>query len=123
MTVSPVWVICAFEDEEFKQLEAKLQRQFKAISYNEVDMDFNETSKKWWKITNIGENTKKILDNHVDERGHPTDVPAFDAITEFDLYKFTVVYFASADKFASLFTIAKELQKAHKNGKLLNGTQ
>lgn len=123
MTVSPVWVICAFEDEEFKQLEAKLQRQFKAISYNEVDTDFKETSKKWWKITNIGENTKKILDNHVDEKGHPSDVPAFDAITTFDLYKFTVVYFASADKFASLFTIAKELQKAHKNGKLLNGTQ
>ncbi len=123
MTVSPIWVICAFEGEEFEQLEAKLQRQFRAISYNEVGADFNETSKKWWKITNIGENTKKILDDHVDEKGHPKDVPAFNAITTFELFKFTVVYLASADKFASLFTVAKELQKAHKNGKLLNGTQ
>lgn len=123
MTISPVWVICALEDEEFKQLEAKLQRQFKAISNNEVGADFDEASKRWWKITNIGESTKKILDDNVDEKGHPEDVPAFDAITTFDLYKFTVVYLASADRFASLFTVAKELQKAHKNGKLLNGTQ
>ena len=123
MTVSPVWVICAFDDEEFKQLEAKLQRQFKAISYNEVAADFNEASKKWWKITNIGENTKKFLDDNVDGQGHPNDIPAFGAITTFNLYKFTVVYLGSTNSFASLFPIAKELQKAHKNGKLLNGAQ
>lgn len=123
MTVSPVWVICALEDEEFRQFEAKLQRQFKAISYNEVAADFNEASKRWWKITNIGENTKKFLNDNVDEQGRPKDIPAFGAITTFDLYKFTVVYLGSSDTFASLFPIAKELQKAHKNGKLLNGAQ
>lgn len=123
MTISPIWVICAFNDEEYKQLEAKLQRQFKAISYNEVGADFNEASRRWWKITNIGENTRRILTDNVDEQGHPKDIPAFGAITTFDLFKFTVVYLGSSDTFASLFPIAKELQKAHKSGKLLNGTQ
>lgn len=122
-TISPIWVICALAEEEFKQLEAKLRRQFKAISYNEVGADFNEVSEKWWKITNIGENAKNLLDDNVDKEGHPTDIPAFGAITTFDLYKFTVVYLGSSSTFASLFPIAKELQKAHKNGKLLNGAQ
>lgn len=123
MTVSPVWVICALEDEDFKQFEAKLQRQFNAISYNEVATDFNEISSKWWKITNVYKSTKKILDGNIDVQGHPTDIPAFGVPTTFNLYKFTVIFVASSDAFITLFPIAKELQQAHRSGKLLNGTQ
>ena len=84
LRISPVWVVCALEDDEFSEFEKKLKRQFKAISTNEMER-FDESTHKWWKITNVSPANETLTDD-IDQQGHPCDVPAFDAPTGlFDL--------------------------------------
>ena len=119
MNFSPLWVICALDDNEFSLFEKKLDRQFRAVSDNEMD-GFCEKTHKWWKITNIPATARKMPKGNIDEQGHPSDVPAFDAqIGTFDLYKCTVVFYAPAEYFARLFVFANEIQSLHEISAIL----
>ena len=122
LRISPVWVVCALEDDEFSEFEKKLKRQFKAISTNEMER-FDESTHKWWKITNVSPANETLTDD-IDQQGHPCDVPAFDAPTGlFDLYKLMVIYYGKNDEFASLFPIAQGLKKLQDAGQFMNGGQ
>ena len=122
LSISPVWVICALENDEFSKFEKKLECQFNAISTNEM-ANYCADTHKWWKITNVS-SANEDLSSYIDRQGHPCDVPAFDApVGMFDLYKQMVVYYGKDDGFANLTSIAQKLYGLHASGRFMNGSQ
>lgn len=122
LSISPIWVICALEKDEFSKFEKKLEQQFYAISSNEM-ANYSADTHKWWKITNVS-SADEDLNADLDQQGHPCDVPAYDApVGTFDLYKQMVVYYGKDDCFTHLISIAQKLNQLHTDGRFMNGAQ
>lgn len=126
MVLSPVWVISSLDQDEHKFLEEKLNKQFRAISQCEFGPSFDEDSRKWWTITNIGgigRFTKTVDDPYIDKVGHPVGLPVYDdqtATAIFDLNTLTVIFYGRSDDFLKNI---KFLNLIRNPDRLLQGSQ
>lgn len=125
MTLSPVWVICALDNndhnKEFDVFKHKLERQLKAVSYNE-DVK-NKEWPTWWKITNL-EIARFSLKSEIDEACHPSGLDVFRAPAgNYDLSKLTIIYYAHANNFSSLLKTAKSITALQEKNQFMPGTQ
>lgn len=115
--ICPIWIINTLGDNH--AFPEKMEHQLCAFSSNEFGSVFDEKTYRWWNISNLS----SINDISIDDKYHPSDIPAYDLPAgNFDVSALTVVILTSLETFSLSVEIAKELRKRQRDGSFMKGS-
>jgi len=117
--ICPVCIITAQSDIEFDIFKAKIDRQYNAFACQELDINFDLNTHKWWTTINVKGSDK---DSFGADFLQKADLPILNSnVGLYNAKRFVFIFVGSDNYFDELIEFVVKIKEFQSNGRILGG--